>query len=145
MTTCPDLSQLATKSMRLVTQQEWFDSTGNTKDTCHDPWYYEILGHDGSIVPWGPGLLAMVIDGMPKKAAEAYRLPWVTQEKSQYGDDGINAVFAVEHFKLACKFIRAKRKRQVTQEQADAFKERMARLRALDELTKQAQDLNMGY
>lgn len=131
--------------MRLVTQQEWFEVTGNVRDTCNDPWYYEILGHDGKIVPWGPGLLAMVIDGMPKKSAEAYRLPWVTQEKSQWGDDGINAVFDVKHFKLACKFIRTKRKRQVTEEQREVARQRMLRIHALNELAKQAQDLDMGY
>ena len=142
---CPDLGQLAGKSLRWVTQQEWFDSTGNVYDTCRDPWYYEIPGKVGKIVPWGPGLLAMVIDGKPMKSKEAYHQPWVTQQDSQYGDDGVNAVFAVEHFKKAVKFLKSHRTREYTPEQREELRQRMLRIHALDELTKQAQDLNMGY
>jgi hypothetical protein len=129
---CPDLSELAGEKFRWVTQQEWFEVTGNTKDTCRDPWYYEIPGRLGKIVPWGPGLLAMVIDGRPLKSKEAYNLSWVTQERSQLGDDGVNAVFEVKHFKLATKFLKSHKAREYTPEQREELRQRMLRIRALD-------------
>ena len=121
----PNLKELAGKSLRCRTSSEWFETTGNQNDTCNDPWYYEIPGRVGTIVPWGDDMLAVVVDGRPILEKELMRQPWVTQAHSQYGDDGCNAVLHVSHFKKAVRFAKSWKVPTKTEEQIAASVERL--------------------
>ena len=121
----PDVRELAGKSLRYRTSAEWFEVTGNQNDTCTDLWYFEIPGRAGTIVPWSDDMLALVVDGRPVIANDLMRQPWVTQERSQHGDDGCNAVFHVSHFKKAARFAKSWRRSTQTEEQRAASIERL--------------------
>lgn len=121
----PNLKELAGKSLRCRTSPEWFEVNETEINTCSDPWYFEIPGSVGDIVPWGDDLLAIVVDNQPKRASELMRQDWVTQERSQHGDDGCNAVFHVSHFKKAVRFAKSRRKRAMSEEQRAANAERL--------------------
>lgn len=121
----PDVRELAGKSLRYRTSAEWFEVRGTEINTCTDLWYFEIPGSVGDIVPWGDDMLALVVNGQPKRANDLMRQPWVTQERSQHGDDGCNAVFHVSHFKKAARFAKSWKKRTMSEELRAANTERL--------------------
>lgn len=92
-----------------------------------DAWDFHIVGSRGHICPWGGNMLACCVDGHRGICASLSREPWVTEV--QYGDDGINAVFDVEHLDKAAKYIKTHKKRTINEQARAAASARLAKLR----------------
>ncbi len=56
-------------------------------------------------------------------------LPFLDRDRSQDGDDGVNAVFPVAHFDIVAEIMRPKRRRRLTPELRVAAVERLKQYR----------------
>lgn len=80
-----------------------------------DPWYMQIPGRRGCIVPWGGTSLAVEVDGRPvtaRRLAESGVCKLIRD-----GDDGQTFLFDVAGFAAVAATIRAKRRRRLSPQQ----------------------------
>lgn len=79
-------------------------------------WLQQIPCDKGHICPWGGDLLAACTNTRGPTAAKLMKLPFVDRDRSQDGDDGVNAVFPVQYFDIVAEIMRPKRRRRLSPE-----------------------------
>jgi hypothetical protein len=87
------------------------------------PWLMIVRCEHGHICPAGGDLLVACASRRGAVARQLAALPFVTVV--QDADDGLNALFDVEHFDEATRLMRPKRRRQLSAEQRQAAVERL--------------------
>jgi len=92
-----------------------------------DPWHQVLLCQRGHISPWGDDELGACTDKNGATANKLRKLPFV--RVVQDGDDGVNVVFAIEHFAEVAKLLKPRRRRQLTDEQRREAAERLRKHR----------------
>lgn len=118
---CVDVREVARGKWRVKRNPE-------AQKYSRDAWDFRIVGKRGHICPWGGNDLACCIDGFPVVCHALSREKWV--KSAQHGEDGINAVFDVNDIDKAVEYIKAYRKRVMTDERKVAAAERLAIVRS---------------
>lgn len=80
-----------------------------------DPWYMQIPGRRGCIVPWDGTTLAVEVDGRPVTARRLAESGVCNLLRD--GDDGQTFLFDLADFAVVAAIIRPKRRRRLSQEQ----------------------------
>ncbi len=124
MPTCINLREKYGDQFKVEFEESREAEHGENARTA-DPRLMVLLCNNGHIAPWGGSLLAACTDRPGPVATKLQRLPFVDLEKSQIGDDGINAVFDVEHFETVVKIMQPRKRRRQSPEQRAASAERL--------------------
>ena len=124
---CPNLWELYGKRYKISFDPAY--NPGSVPWENRDPWYMTIRGRLGAIVPWGDGLLGLMIDRHPFKAAEVLNIPG--SKLVQSGDHELTITFPAERFAEAAEIVRPYKRRQYTDEERTAIGERLAPYRVL--------------
>lgn len=120
MSDCIDLKERFGHRLRIGIDESYFASSGSTKNCNRDPWNWILRGSRGHICPWGGDLLALCLNaGHTGLAARLLREPWVNLDRSQVGDDGVNAVFHVDDIQRAAEYARLYVRRQLSEGERD--------------------------
>jgi hypothetical protein len=88
-----------------------------------DPWAMEIPCERGTIYPHGGNDLAVMVDHRPITAKRLAAIPGV--ELVQDGDHEKTFVFPVELFPQIAKLVKPRRRRQITEANREAARQRM--------------------
>lgn len=89
-----------------------FEHSGVTMVWIRNPWYWRILCKNGHIYPHGGDLLGVSTDLRGSIATRLATSPFVNVV--QNGDDGINAVFAVQDFDHVAAIMKPRRRRRLS-------------------------------
>lgn len=125
MMECPNLQERFGTIYRVRVSDDHKAERGTVVKRLVDPWHWQIVGKYGHVCPWGPGLVAICLNG---RRVVAKRLATDSRVISrQWGDDGINAVIAVDDLPDMIGLIAPYRRRHVS----DAERDRLCHMRRL--------------
>ncbi|MEO2032626.1 MAG: hypothetical protein ABGZ35_11125 [Planctomycetaceae bacterium] len=123
---CLDLKERFDSKYRVATEESYFAESGSTTNSNTDPWNWILRGSRGHVCPWGGDLLAVCMDeGHVPLCNRLMKEPWVIQEKSQRGDDGVNAVFHVDHIEAAARYAKLYERWYLSDERREQAIERL--------------------
>ena len=127
---CPDLRELCGRRFRLKHE------TGRKAHHDDDPWLLLADCTNGTIGPWGPGLLVATTNNRGPLIGKLAKLP--AARIAQDGDDGVNVVFPADQFKAACALMKPRRRRQLTAGSLASLDRQEASEQRLNELEQRA-------
>ncbi len=99
---CVDLQEQFGPKFKVEYEESY--NAERTKNTLEDPGLMILRCQNGHICPWGDSALAACTNTNGSVATRLRKLPFVTVV--QDGDDGVNAVFDVEHFNEIAKIMK---------------------------------------
>ncbi|MHC4269746.1 MAG: hypothetical protein ACYSWS_01205 [Planctomycetota bacterium] len=125
-----DLKAQYVKKYKLLMEEAWNaeDSQANPDKVKDKLWYYEIRGKYGVIYLYGTDKLAVRITGNRIKSRIKTEYTDILSLYLEAEDVSI-FLFNPENFEIVAKFIKAKRKRQITEEQRLLIIERTKKYR----------------
>lgn len=88
-------------------------------------WLQQISCEKGHIDAYGGEFLEACTNTRGPTAAKLMKLPFIDHDRSMDGDDGVNAVFHVEHFDEVARIMKPRRRRRLSAEQRQAATERL--------------------
>lgn len=94
-----------------ISHEESYAAEHSEFRAAEEPWLQIIPCQHGHICPWGGELLAACTNRKGPISARLRKLKFLERDQSQDGDDGINAVFHVQHFDAVAEIMQPKRKR----------------------------------
>ncbi len=120
-----DLKKQYGKKYRIFMDEAWDaeDSHSNPDKVKDKPWYYEIRGKYGTVYLYGTNKLAVRITGNRIKNRIKAEYADILSLYLEAEDESI-FLFSPDNFEIVAKLIKAKRKRQITEEQRKLIIER---------------------
>jgi hypothetical protein len=123
-TDCINLKQMFGDRFK-VAYEESYQADYGEGATREYPWYLQISCQHGHISPWDGTRLAACTSTNSQIATRLRKLPFLDREATQDGDDGINAVFDMEHFEEVARIIKPRKRRRLPEGQRQAAAERL--------------------
>jgi site-specific DNA-adenine methylase len=125
-----DLNKLYGKKYRMFMDEAWYIETAESNpDKMKDRhWYYEIRGKYGKIYLYGVDKLAVMITANRIKSRIKTEYKDILSLYLEAEDESI-FLFDPEYFEVVAKIIKAKKKRQITDEQRYLIIERTKKYR----------------
>ncbi len=124
MATCINLQERFGRRYK-ITYGESYDAEYGPNARTEDPWHMILLCQRGHICAWGSDELAACTDKNGATANKLRKLPFI--QIVQDGEDGVNAVFTIEHFVEIAQLMKPRRRKTLTEEQKAANVERLAK------------------
>ena len=108
-----------------ITHDEAYKAEATEFRTQEEPWLQQIPCDKGHIDAYGGEFLEACTNTRGGTAVKLMRLPFIDRGRSMDGDDGVNAVFHVDHFDEVAAIMRPKRRRRLSPEARAAAVERL--------------------
>ena len=125
---CIDLRERFGDRLKVI-REESYEAERSDFRSAEEKWLQSIPCKHGNFCPWGADLVAACTNKRGGIAWTLKRLPFV--RIAQDGEDGVNAVFRVDHLDEVAKIMKPRTRRRLSEEQRRQCVERLRKYHLL--------------